>query len=204
MKQLLKRKTDSYAERLADKLAWFVDKALIHVGSLPRVVTRFCNGAEGILLEQPGGPGKPPKLRPICMGGLFSKARGYYLNRACGNERDALFDGLQYGVGAKFSMEKMVHKMRLSAELRPRNDHISSYYADAFQNLKRSLILKQVQDKMPALLEAKFSLLREGQLITYVGMAAGSKRWKLKQASCKGHPTARSISAWAFTVSIWS
>ena len=85
LKQLLKRKTDSYAERLADKLAWFVDKALIHVGSLPRVVTRFCNGAEGILLKQPGGPGKPPKLRPICMGGLFSKARGYYLNRACGS-----------------------------------------------------------------------------------------------------------------------
>jgi len=170
-------------EELAQLIAWFIDRALVHPGSLPQLCTDFHQGAEIVALQQPGG-----KIRPVQKATELRKAADAHIINETRDKLATHFAGLQYGVGTPNGSEKMIATIRTAMEANTGADNTRSDFENAFNRIPRHLVLTETAKMSPGCMHSKILGMKNPNTATYVGDPEGVHQIRVQTGRPQGAP----------------
>ena len=144
-----------------ETLASFVSQLIS--GNVPHPVTPFFFGARLLGLNKPAGG-----VRPIAAGCTLRRLAAKCLGNSVFEEMGSLLFPLQVGYGTRLGAEGAVHAARAYlTQLHPGNLMLKLDFQNAFNSIRRDVILKEVLIKAPKVYPLAYSAYRFPSFLFY-------------------------------------
>ena len=148
LKILTSSNTDDKSAELLTSLTTFFE--IMANGQLPQGVSWFFGNAICMALLKK--PDDDSAIRPIAMGDIFRKICGALILDSIKPDVDKFFADIQYGVGCRNGVEKIIHSINISRDKDPQKDIVLFDFKNAFNEIIRKKAFEEMTTHFPQLL----------------------------------------------------